>query len=95
MTAYDHWKTNAPERDDEAWQDSCDAIALELAEASLSDSGGVISTIANADEALKWVCGAVTIPDQHLHAFRDLVKLAQNYRNLVEKEMKAYHDARD
>lgn len=90
MTAYDHWKTTAPERDDEAWENACQF----LAESEVIDSE-MVSTLANADDALKWVCGAVTIPDQHLHAFRDLVKLAQNYRNLVEKEMKAYHDDRD
>lgn len=92
MTAYDNWKTNAPEVNDEAWEDASNSIAWALAD---SESSEMVSTIANADDALKWVCGAVTIPDQHLHAFRDLVKLAQNYRNLVEKEMKAYHDARD
>lgn len=90
MTAYDHWKTSAPEQDDEAWENACQF----LAEIEVIDSE-MVSTLANADDALKWVCGAVTIPDVHLHAFRDLVKLAQNYRNLVEKEMKAHHDARD
>lgn len=94
MTAYDHWKTNAPDGNDEAWQDAVDCIVMEVGD-SLNTSSEIVSTIANADDALKWVCGAVTIPDQHLHAFRDLVKLAQNYRNLVEKEMKTYHDARD
>lgn len=94
MTAYDHWKTNAPERNDDAWQDAVDCVAMDVVD-SPNTSAEIVSTIANADEALKWVCDAVTIPDHHLHAFRDLVKLAQNYRNLVEKEMKAYHDARD
>lgn len=92
MTAYDHWKTSAPERDDEAWQDAVELVAWSL---NKQDTQDAVSTIANADDALKWVCGAVTIPDHHLHAFRDLVKLAQNYRNLVEKEMKEYRDARD
>lgn len=94
MTAYDHWKTNAPERDDEAWEDAVTSVASNM-QWKMDDQYDLVSTLANADDALKWVCGAVTIPDQHLHAFRDLVKLAQNYRNLVEKEMKAYHDARD
>lgn len=94
MTAYDHWKTNAPERNDDAWQDAVDCVAMDVVD-SPNTSAEIVSTLANADDALKWVCGAVTIPDQHLHAFRDLVKLAQNYRNLVEKEIKAYHDARD
>lgn len=94
MTAYDHWKTSAPEGNDEAWEDSVTSVASSM-QWKMDDHYDLISTLANADDALKWVCGAVTIPDQHLHAFRDLVKLAQNYRNLVEKEMKAYHDARD
>lgn len=92
MTAYDHWKTSAPERNDDAWEDASNRVAWNLSESATEE---MVSIIANADAAINWLCGAITVPDQHLHAFRDLVKLAQNYRNLVEKEMKAYHDARD
>lgn len=94
MTPYDAWRTNVDETNEEAWEDAAGEVAYELA-GRTSDMEEWVSIIANSDEALKWVCGAVTIPDHHIHKFRDLVKLAQNIRSRVEKEMKVYRDARD
>lgn len=94
MTAYDHWKTSAPERDDEAWEYAIENVADELTE-SCVDRDTVVSTLANADAALNWICSAVTLPDQHILQFRDLVKLVSGYHSRVQDEKKAYHDARD
>lgn len=94
MTPYDAWRTNVDDTNEEAWEDAVGEVAYELATRS-DDVYDIVSQIANADEALRWVCGAVTLPDHHLHAFRDLVKLAHNLRAQVEKEMKTYRDARD
>lgn len=92
MTAYDYWKTSEPERDDEAWEDASNRVAWNLSESATEE---MVSIIANADAAINWLCGAITVPDQYLHAFRDLVVLVSGTNSQVEKEMKAYHDARD
>lgn len=94
MTAYDHWKTSAPEQDDEAWNDSVGQVAYELA-GSTAELEELVSILANADDALNWICGAITVPDNRIHAFRDLVIRVSGMRSKVEKEMKEYHDARD
>lgn len=88
MTAYDDWKTTKQEIDDEAWNEAVGQVAYEL-NGRTDDLEEFVSIVANADDALCFLCGAITIPDQHLHAFRDLVKVAQNYRLQVEAEMKA------
>lgn len=87
MTAYDDWKTTKQEIDDEAWNEAVGQVAYEL-NGRTDDLEEFVSIVANADEALRFLCGAITIPDQHVHAFRDLVKVAQNYRLQVEAEMK-------
>lgn len=95
MTPYDAWRTNVDETNEEAWNDAVGQVAYELA-GRTTDMEDWVSQIANADDALRWVCGAVTLPDHHLHAFRDLVKLASRLRKDVEAEMKTnrkYPDA--
>lgn len=94
MSAYDHWKTNAPERDYEAWDNAVERVAMEIGD-SLNTSAEVVSILANADAAINWLCGAITVPDQYIHEFRDLVVLISGARSQVETEMKKYHDARD
>lgn len=92
MTAYDHWKTNAPERNDEAWSEAVEDVADGL---SSGDQEEMVQILANATGALDWISGAVVMPHQHLAAFRDLIALADGYREKVDDSMKVYHDARD
>lgn len=86
MTAYDAWKTTKQEIDDEAWEDAANRVAWNLSE---NETEEAVSTIANADDVLTWLCHAVEVPQHHLHAFRDLIKLASGLRKEVETEMKA------
>ena len=86
MTAYDDWKTTKQEIDDEAWEDAANRVAWNLSE---SETEEAVSTIANADDVLTWLSHAVEVPQHHLHAFRDLIKLASGLRKEVETEMKA------
>jgi hypothetical protein len=88
MTAYDDWKTTKQEIDDEAWEDAVEHVAKEVG-GSLNTSVEVVSTIANADDVLTWLSHAVEVPQHHLHAFRDLIKLASGLRKEVETERKA------
>lgn len=94
MTPYDAWRTNVQDTNEDAWDDAVDQVAGEIA-----DSGercrNVVSIIANSDGALRWLCGAVTPPDQYLHAFRDLVKLAESLSRDIETEVKNYRDVRE
>lgn len=95
MTAYDDWKTTKQEIDDEAWEDAVEHVAKEVGD-SLNTSVEVVSILANADDVLTWLSHAVEVPQHHLHAFRDLIKLASGLRKEVENEMKAnrsYPDA--
>jgi len=87
MTAYDDWKTTKQEIDDEAWEDAVEHVAKEVGD-SLNTSVEVVSTIANADDVLTWLSHAIEVPQHHLHAFRDLIKLASCIRKEVETEMK-------
>lgn len=87
MTPYDAWRTNVDETNEEAWNDAV-AMVADRYQNRRADIDDLVSQVANADDALRWLCGAVAIPDHHLHQFRDLVKLAQNLRNQVEKQMK-------
>lgn len=86
MTAYDDWKATKQEIDDEAWEDAVEQVAHGLADSYQEE---VVGTLAGADDVLTWLCHAVEVPQHHLHAFRDLIKLASGMRKEVEAEMKA------
>lgn len=86
MTAYDDWKTTRQEIDDEAWEDAANRVAWAISE---SETEEAVSIIANADDVLTWLSHAIEVPQHHLHAFRDLIKLASGLRKEVETEMKA------
>lgn len=93
MTAYDDWKTNKQEVEDDAWEDAVEHVAHGLADSYQEE---VVGTLASADAVLTWLCHAVEVPQHHLHAFRDLCTLAASLRKQVENEMKAnrsYPDA--
>lgn len=86
MTAYDDWKTTKQEIDDEAWEDAVEHVAHGLADSYQEE---VVGTLASADDVLTWLSHAVEVPQHHLYAFRDLIKLASSLRKEVETEMKA------
>lgn len=93
MTAYDDWKTTKQEIDDEAWEDAANRVAWAISE---SETEEAVSILANADDVLNWLSHAIEVPQHHLHAFRDLIKLASGLRKEVETEMKtnrSYPDA--
>lgn len=92
MTPYDAWRTNVDETNEEAWEDAVDEVAAWLSESYKEE---IVSALVNADQVLTWLSQAIEVQHHHLAAFRDLVKLAQNLRGQVEKEMKTYRDARD
>lgn len=91
-TKYDNWKTSAPDTNSEAWTEAVEEVADDIGPVERAE---IIQTIAAADDALAWVCGAIEVPQHHLSAFRDLVKMADSYREQVEDAMKVYHDPRD
>lgn len=86
MTPYDAWRTNVEETNDEAWEDAVDQVAHGLADSYQEE---IVGTLVNADDVLTWLSHAVVVPQAHLHAFRDLIKLASGLRKEVETEMKA------
>lgn len=91
-TQYDAWRTNVEETNEEAWNEGVSRVSDKV---KRDERDEMVHTLAAADSALAWVCGAVEVPHHHLHAFRDLVKMAESYRRQVEVEMKEYNDARD
>lgn len=93
MTPYDAWRTNVQETNDEAWEDAIEVVANDFSHEMKAEA---VSVLANADDVLNWLCHAVEVPQTHLHAFRDLIKLASSLRKEVETEMKtsrSYADA--
>lgn len=93
MTAYDDWKTTKQEIDDEAWEDAVEVVANDFRHEMKVEA---VSIIANSDDVLTWLSHAVVVPQTHLEAFRDLIKLASGLRKEVETEMKTnriYPDA--
>lgn len=85
MTPYDAWRTNVQETNDEAWEDAIEVVANDF---SYEMKAEAVSVLANADDVLNWLCHAVEVPQAHLHAFRDLIKLASGLSKEVETEMK-------
>lgn len=90
-TKYDNWKTSAPDTNSEAWTEAVEEVADDIGPVERAE---IIQTIAAADDALAWVCHAIQVPQHHLSAFRDLVKMAADYRKQVERQMAEYPDAR-
>ncbi len=90
-TKYDNWKTSAPDTNSEAWTEAVEEVADDI---GADERAEIIQTIAAADDALAWVCHAIDVPQHHLSAFRDLVKMATSYRKQVERQMAEYPDAR-
>lgn len=88
---YDTWKTSAPDTNGEAWTEAVEEVADDIGPVERAE---IIQTIAAADDALAWVCGAIEVPQYHLRAFRDLVKMAADYRKQVVEQMMEYPDAR-
>ena len=86
MTPYDAWRTNVQETNDEAWEDAIEVVANDFSHEMKAEA---VSVLANSDDVLNWLCHAVEVPQHHLHAFRDLIKLASGLRKEVETEMKA------
>lgn len=86
MTSYDDWKTTKQEIDDEAWEDATEYVFCSMKE---DEGAEAVSILANSDDVLTWLSHAVEVPQHHLHAFRDLIKLASGLRKEVETEMKA------
>lgn len=91
-TKYDNWKTSAPDTNSEEWTEAVEDLADEIGSV---DRAEMVQTLAAATGALDWIAGAVTVPKHHLDAFRDLIKMADSYREQVEDAMKVYHDPRD
>jgi len=91
-TKYDNWKTNAPEPNDSAWVEAIEDVADGIGPAKREE---MVQTLAAATGALDWIAGAIELPQHHLASFRDLIAMADNYREQVEDEMKVYHDPRD
>lgn len=90
-TKYDNWKTSAPDTNSVAWTEAVEEVADDIGPVERAE---IIQTIASADDALAWVCGAIEVPQHHLSAFRDLVKMAIDYRKQVVEQMMEYPDAR-
>lgn len=91
-TKYDNWKTSAPDTNSEAWTEAVEDVADEIGSIERAE---MVQTLAAATGALDWIAGVVIVPDRHLAAFRDLIKMADSYREQVEDAMKVYHDPRD
>lgn len=89
MTPYDAWKTNVEDNNEEAWEDAVEEVAFRLIESGPDYASDTVNTIALADDVLTWLSHAVEVPQHHLHAFRDLIKLASGLRKEVETEMNA------
>ncbi len=91
-TKYDNWKTDAPDTNSEEWADAVEDVADEIGPVERAE---MVQALAAATGALDWIAGAVTVPKHHLDAFRDLITMADSYREQVEGAMKVFRDPRD
>lgn len=91
-TKYDNWKTSAPDTNSEAWTEAVEDVADEIGPVERAE---MVQTLAAATGALDWIAGAIELPQHHLSAFRDLIKMADSYREQVEDAMEVFHDPRD
>lgn len=91
-TNYDIWKTSGPDMNSEAWTEALEDVASDM---SAEDQEEMVQVIAASRSALDWIAGAIELPKHHLEAFRDLIAMADKYREQVEDAMKVFHDPRD
>lgn len=91
-TKYDNWKTSAPDMNSEEWTEAVEDVTSDM---SIGGQEEMVQVIAASSSALDWIAGAIELPQHHLSAFRDLIKMADSYRKQVEDAMKVYHDPRD
>lgn len=91
-TKYDNWKTSAPDMNSEEWTEAVEDVTSDM---SIGDQEEMVQVIAASSSALDWIAGAIEIPQHHLTAFRDLIAMADSYREQVEDAMKVFHDPRD
>lgn len=91
-TKYDNWKTSAPDMNSEEWSEAVENVASYM---SAGEQEEMVQVIAASSSALDWIAGAIELPHHHLAAFRDLIAMADSYREQVEDEIKVYHDPRD
>lgn len=91
-TKYDNWKTDASDTNSEEWTDAVEDVSDEIGPIERAE---MVHTLATATGALDWISGAIELPQHHLAAFRDLIAMADNYREQVEDAMKVFHDPRD
>lgn len=89
MTPYDAWRTNVEDTNEERWTDAVEVVAAEFAN-DTGALGEMVQAVAAADDVLRWLTNAVEVPQHHIHALRDLVKLAADVRKHVELEMTDY-----
>lgn len=91
-TKYDNWKTSAPDTNSEAWTEAVEDVADGIGSGHKAE---MIQALAAAAGALDWIAGAIELPQHHLAAFRDLIKMSDSYREHVEDAMKVFRDPRD
>ncbi len=91
-TKYDTWKTSAPDTNSEAWTEAVEQVSTGMTE---DEQDNMVQAIAASSSALDWIAGAIELPQHHLAAFRDLIAMADNYREQVEDAMKVFRDPRD
>lgn len=82
-------KDEAPDTNEECWTDAVEVVAAEFAN-DTGALGEMVQAVAAADDVLRWISNAVEVPQHHIHALRDLVKLAADVRKDVELEMTDY-----
>lgn len=91
-TKYDTWKTSAPDTNGEEWTEAVEQVSTGM---TADEQDNMVQVIAASSSALDWIAGAIELPKHHLAAFRDLIAMADSYREQVEDAMKVYHDPRD
>lgn len=91
-TKYDNWKISLIDTNSEEWTEAVEDVADKIGPVERAE---MVQTVAAARGALDWIAGAMDIPHHYLAAFRDLITMADNYREQVEDAMKVFHDPRD
>lgn len=91
-TKYDNWKTSAPDTNSEAWTEAVEDVADEIGSVERAE---MVQTLAAATGALDWIASAIDLPQHHVAAFRNLIAMADSYRDQVEDAMEVFHDPRD
>lgn len=91
-TKYDNWKSSLIDTNSEEWTEAVEDVADKIGSVERAE---MVQTLASATGALDWIAGAIELPKHHLAAFRDLIKMADSYREQVEDAMEVFHDPRD